>query len=73
MLHAARYQDKTVYLISDYRRRAFSSHDSGWRLSPGVRFKSIRVGDAETTNLAVTEVKSPTLLPTLRVENCNGV
>jgi hypothetical protein len=62
MLHSARYEDKTVYLISDYRRRAFDNHDTAWRLSPGVRFKALRVGDEETTNLAVTDVKSPTRL-----------
>ncbi len=62
MLHAARYRNQTVYLISDYQRRAFGHHDIGWRLRPGVRFKAIKVGDANTTNLAVTDVKSPTQL-----------
>jgi Aerotolerance regulator N-terminal/von Willebrand factor type A domain len=59
MLRSARYPDKTVVLISDYQRRAFENLDAGWRLSPGVAFKSIKIGDRETTNLAVTEVKSP--------------
>ena len=62
MLHAARYRNQTVYLISDYQRRAFGHHDTAWRLRPGVRFKAIRVGDDHTTNLTVTEVKSPTQL-----------
>ncbi|MEJ2167196.1 MAG: BatA domain-containing protein [Desulfobacterales bacterium] len=59
MLQSARYPDKTVVLISDYQRRAFDNVDAGWRLGAGVVFKSIKVGDRETTNLAVTEVKSP--------------
>lgn len=59
MLHSARYPDKTVVLISDYQRRAFENVDAGWRLGAGVVFKSIKIGDRETTNLAVTEVKSP--------------
>lgn len=59
MLRSARYSDKTVVLISDYQRRAFENLDAGWRLGPGVAFKSIKVGDRDTTNLAITEVKSP--------------
>jgi hypothetical protein len=59
MLRSARYPDKTVYLISDYQRRAVGNLDTRWRLSPGVAFKGIKIGDEQTTNLAVTEVKSP--------------
>ena len=59
MLRSARYPDKTVVMISDYQRRAFENIDAGWRLGAGVVFKSIKIGDPETTNLAVTEVKSP--------------
>ncbi len=62
MLRSARYPDKTVVLISDYQRRAFEDLDATWRLSPGVAFEGIRIGDGETTNLAVTDVKSPARL-----------
>jgi len=62
MLRSARYPDKTVVLISDYQRRAFENLDATWRLSPGVAFEGIRIRDAETTNLAVTDVKSPARL-----------
>jgi len=63
LLRSARYGRKTVYLISDYQRRAFRNLDTSWRLSPGVAFKGIRIGDDETANLAVTDVKAPTQLP----------
>jgi len=59
MLRSARYPNKSVIMISDFQRRAFENIDTGWRFGTGVVFKSIRIGDPETTNLAVTEVKSP--------------
>lgn len=62
MLRSARYPDKIVYLVSDYQRRAVGNFDTRWRLSPGVAFEGIKIGKEETTNLAVTEVKSPSQL-----------
>ncbi len=62
ILRSSRHPDKTVYLISDYQRRAVVNFDTRWRMSPGVAFEGIKIGDAQTTNLAVTEVKSTTQL-----------
>ncbi len=62
MLRAARHSDKTVYLVSDYRQPAVAAFDTRWRLSSGVDFEGIRIGDENTTNLAVTAVKSPAQL-----------
>ena len=62
LLRTARYPDKTVYLVSDFRGPAAVNLDTRWRLSPGVAFETIKIGEAETTNLAVTEVKSPVRL-----------
>jgi hypothetical protein len=62
MLRSARHRDKTVYLVSDFQQRAVDKLDARWRLSPGVAFKGIKIGGEETTNLAVTEVKSPAQL-----------
>jgi len=62
MLRSARYPDKIAYLVSDYQRRAVGNFDTRWRLSPGVAFEGIKIGEEETTNLAVTEVKSPSQL-----------
>jgi hypothetical protein len=62
MLRSARYPDQIVYLVSDYQRRAVGNFDTRWRLSPGVAFEGIKIGEEETTNLAVTEVKSPSQL-----------
>ncbi|MBF0280520.1 MAG: BatA domain-containing protein [SAR324 cluster bacterium] len=62
ILRSARFQDRTVFLISDFQRRAFQQKDSAWRLSPGIDFQSINIGEEETINLAVTDVKSPVQL-----------
>lgn len=59
MLRAARHPDRTVVLVSDFRQRAVAEFDTRWRLSPGVGFEGIKIGGGETTNLAVTAVKSP--------------
>lgn len=58
-LRSARHPDKTVYLVSDFQRRAVGDIDTRWRLSSGVVFEGIKIGDSETANLAVTEVISP--------------
>lgn len=59
ILRSARYPDRTVHLISDYQRHAFENLNSTWQLSPGVQFVTTKVGQKETTNLAITDVKSP--------------
>jgi hypothetical protein len=60
-LRSARYPDKTVVLVSDFQRRA-GGGDTPWRLSPGIAFEGIMIGDQQNTNLAVTEVELPTRL-----------
>jgi len=62
ILRSARYPDKTVVLVSDFQRRAVGDLDTPWRLSPGVAFEGINIGDQENTNLAVTEIKLPARL-----------
>ncbi len=55
------HPDRAVYVISDFQPHAFAGHPhpAGRRLSPGVRFNSIRIADPETTNLAVTRITLP--------------
>jgi len=62
MLRSARHPRKTVYLISDFQRQAVDDFNNRWRLSPDVAYEGISIGAGETTNLAVTEVKSPARL-----------
>jgi len=58
LLQSAHYQEKTVVLVSDYQRSAAPASSAVWTLSPGIRFKGIKVGDTKTSNLTVTDVKT---------------
>ena len=59
LLESARYENKAVYLISDFQEVGMGSGDEAWKLSPGVRFTGIDVGDRESSNLVLTDVRSP--------------
>lgn len=58
ILKSAHYHEKTVVLVSDYQRSAAPANSAVWALSPGIRFKGIKVGDPETSNLTVTDVRT---------------
>ena len=58
ILQSAHYQEKTVVLVSDYQRHAAPAQDSVWKLSPTIRFNTIKVGDTKTNNLTITEVRT---------------
>jgi hypothetical protein len=58
ILQSAHYQEKTVVLVSDYQRSAAPASSAVWTLSPGIRFKGIKVGDTKTSNLTVTDVRT---------------
>lgn len=59
ILRSARYPDRTIYLVSDFQRHGFENLNERWQLSPGVQLETFKVGEEVTTNLAVTDVKSP--------------
>jgi len=56
VLQSAHYQAKTVYLVSDFQQAAVPAGTDLWKLSTGIRFEGIKVGDPETYNLTVTDV-----------------
>jgi hypothetical protein len=56
ILQSAHYQERTVVLVSDYQRSAAPAGRAVWTLSPGIRFKGIKVGDTEASNLTVADV-----------------
>jgi hypothetical protein len=58
ILQSAHYQEKTVVLVSDYQRSAAPASSAVWTLSPGIRFKGIKVGDTKSSNLKVTDVRT---------------
>ena len=58
ILQSAHYQEKSIVLVSDYQRSAMPAQSSGWKLSPDTRLKTIKVGEAQTENLTITEVST---------------
>lgn len=59
LLETSRYENRAVYLISDFQDTGMESGDEGWKLAPGVAFTGIDVGARESTNLVLTDVRSP--------------
>ena len=59
MLEASRFENRAVYLISDFQDIGVQSTDESWNLAPGVAFTGIDVGAEESSNLVLTDVRSP--------------
>ena len=59
LLETSRYENRAVYLISDFQESGIQGIDEGWKLSPGVAFTGIDVGEEESNNLVLTDVRSP--------------
>lgn len=59
MLESSRHEQRSVYLVSDYQASGLGNDDSGWLLAPGVAFYPVDVGEGETRNLLLTDVRSP--------------
>jgi exonuclease VII small subunit len=59
LLGASSYDNKRVYLISDYQQVGLDENDADWQLAPGVTFTGINVAEEESSNLVLTDVRSP--------------
>jgi len=59
LLSTSNYDNKRVYLISDYQLIGLDENDADWKLAPGVTFTGIDVADEESSNLVLTDVRSP--------------
>lgn len=59
LLETSRYENRAVYLISDFQEGGMQGIDEGWKLAPGVAFSGIDVGEVESSNLVLTDVRSP--------------
>jgi len=62
MLADARHESRQVVLISDFQANGMSEGEAGWMLLPGVSFRGLDVGDERSTNLSLTDVRSPAQL-----------
>lgn len=59
LLETSRYENRAVYLISDFQDTGMQDADEGWKLAPGVALTTIDVGTPESSNLVLTDVRSP--------------
>ncbi len=59
LLGSSSYGNKRVYLISDYQQVGLDENDADWKLAPGVVFSGINVAEEESSNLVLTDVRSP--------------
>ena len=59
MLEDSRYENRAIYLISDFQEVGLQGADESWKLAPGVALYLIDVGSAASENLVLTDVRSP--------------
>ena len=59
MLEESRFENRAVFLISDFQTVGMGTLEEDWKLAPGVAFTGIDVGLEESTNLVITDVRSP--------------
>ena len=59
MLEDSRYENRAIYLISDFQEVGLQGADESWKLAPGVALYLLDVGSADSENLVLTDVRSP--------------
>ena len=59
MLEDSRYENRAIYMISDFQEVGLQGADESWKLAPGVALYLIDVGSADSENLVLTDVRSP--------------
>ena len=59
LLEESRFENRAVYLISDFQAEGIETVEEEWKLAPGIAFTGIDVGFEESTNLVITDVRSP--------------
>jgi hypothetical protein len=59
LLEDASYDNRAVYLISDFQAIGDEDSRDSWKFAPGVAFTGIDVGNERSENLAITDVRPP--------------
>lgn len=59
LLETSRYENRVIYLVSDFQDVGMTSAEEGWKLAPGTAFNGIDVAASESSNLVLTDVRSP--------------
>ena len=53
------FEDRSIYLLSDFQKTGWNRSASRWKLSPGVKLRVFDVWDDRDANVAVTGVDLP--------------
>ncbi len=64
MLTQSRHEQRNIVMISDFQASGMSGaddegNDAGFMLAPGVSFSGFSVGEERSSNLSLTDVRSP--------------
>ena len=59
LLESSRFENRALYLVSDFQQAGMAHVGEDWKLAPGIRFNGIDAGVADSVNLALTDVRSP--------------
>src|SRR5699024_10441658 len=57
MLTTARHERRRIVMISSFPASGVTDADAGWMLAPGVGFAAVQVGDRESRNLTLSDVR----------------
>lgn len=59
LLAESRFDNRAVYLISDFQQAGIPADEESFKLAPGVAFTTIDVGEEASRNLVLSDVRSP--------------
>ena len=59
ILEESRYENRAIYLVSDFQEADLGTFEDDWKLAPGTAFLGIDVGAEASSNLTLTDVRSP--------------
>ena len=59
LLESSRHNNRIIYLISDFRESGMQDAEPGWKLAPGNALTTVDVGEDESSNLVISDVRHP--------------
>lgn len=62
MLAGSQYENRQLVMISDFKASGVSDNDNDFMLAAGTAFRTIDVGEGRSSNLSLTDVRSPSQL-----------
>jgi hypothetical protein len=59
LLESSRFENRAVYLVSDFQAAGLGTGEDNFKLAPGVAFTGHDVGSPNSSNLVLSDVRSP--------------